>query len=100
MRRELACDVSTFSALGKGLPECALHRMKDQPWDVQQIRSLGLIVGLLLLCLPAAIISKASPPVVFRSFNSVNYLPPAGLAKELGIGWVREGFYWENIEPQ
>lgn len=54
---------------------------------------------LLLYFLPSWI-AKASTSVLFRSFNDVVYLPPAGLSKELGIGWVREGFYWDDIEPR
>lgn len=56
--------------------------------------------GVLLLCCIPSLIAQASSNVLFRNFNNVVYLPPSGLSKELGIGWVREGFYWENIEPQ
>jgi len=38
----------------------------------------------------------------WRAFNGVNYLPPEGVAQELGIGWARESFPvdWGKVEPR
>lgn len=65
-----------------------------------QNQTISIIGSALLLCFLPSLIAKASTVVLFRGFNDVVYLPPAGLSKELGIGWVREAFYWDDIEPR
>ena len=55
----------------------------------------------ILLCRPASgrAISNSNGPL-FRDFNGVVLLPGRQQASELGLGWAREGFYWNVIEPK
>jgi hypothetical protein len=53
---------------------------------------------LILILLVAAY--RSALAVEFRDFNGVVYLPPAANVAQLGVGWAREPFDWNAIEPQ
>jgi hypothetical protein len=38
--------------------------------------------------------------VSFRDMNSVVYLTSPDIVRELGVGWTRQGFYWQNVESK
>ncbi len=43
---------------------------------------------------------RGSVGLAFHDFNGVVYLPAPEITQRLGIGWAREPFLWDRIEPQ
>jgi hypothetical protein len=85
------------------LKQQARNVRRDRLASRTRIRCLSLtVIGLVVAGLfsPSLIGAQSNPDPTLRDMVGVNGLGPAETIHQLGVGWVRADFTWNNMEPQ